>query len=254
MIRGLYTATTGMMVQRNKMNVLTNNIVNAETTGFKKDNLMSSAFDAVMLERTGDPNLTLLGRTDVGEYSYGSYAQEVITDFTGGDLEETGKSTDLAIVGDGFFAVETADGERYTRGGNFSVNAEGYLMTGDGNYLLGENGRIYVGSQDFTVANDGTITGQLAEEDKLRLVTFGNPENLRKQGNSLYYTYNGEQPIESEASTVRQGMQESSNVDIAEEMVDMITVYRKYEANQKAVTMNDQTLGLAVNKLGRLGV
>lgn len=252
MIRGLYTAATGMMVQRSKMDVLTNDIVNAETAGFKNDSLISSAFDSVMLERIDDPNVSVVG-TNAGKYSFGTHVDEMVTDFSQGDVEDTGRSTDLALEGDGFFSVETASGERYTRAGNFSVNEQGYLVTADGDYVQGKDGRIYVGSSDFSVTSDGTVTGSRAVTDQLKLVTFADTGNLRKQGDSLYYAYNGEQPTEATGCSVRQGAQESSNVEAAGSMVDMLTIYRKYEACQKAVTMNDETLSLAVNKLGRLG-
>lgn len=252
MIRGLYTAATGMMVQRKKMDVLTNNIVNAETTGFKSDDVVSSAFDSMMLERINDPNLSVVG-TDIGRYSFGTHVEEMVTDFTQGPIEDTGRSTDLALSGDGFFSIETPNGERYTRSGNFSVNAQGYLVTADGNYVLGKSGRIYVGNSNFSVSGDGTVTGDLAATDQLKLVTFTDTGNLRKQGDNLYYAYNGERPQAATDCSVRQGAQESSNVEAADTMVDMMTIYRKYEACQKAVTMNNETLGLAVNKLGRLG-
>lgn len=250
MIRGLYTAVTGMTVQRSKMDVLTNNIVNAETTGYKSDDLTTSAFDAEILKRIHDPDISVLG-TAVGKYSFGTHVDEKVTDFSQGALEDTGKDTDLALAGDGFFAVETPSGERYTRAGNFSVDGQGYLVTSDGNYVLGNKGRIYVGGDEFSVSASGAVSGDHAVPDQLRLVTFADTGSLRKQGDSLYAVYGGEQPTAA-ACQVRQGSLEASNVSVADSMVDMLTVYRKYEACQKAVTMNDETLGLA-NKLGRLG-
>ncbi|NLF35308.1 MAG: flagellar hook-basal body protein, partial [Clostridiales bacterium] len=149
MVRGLYTSATGMTVQRNKMDVLANNIVNAETTGYKKDTLVTSSFDEVMLLRVNDPGVSIYGAGRTGPYSFGTHVDELVTHFAGGSLEETGRSTDLAIVGQGFFVVETPGGERYTRSGNFSVDPEGYLVTGDGHYVLGEGGRLRVGSDGF---------------------------------------------------------------------------------------------------------
>lgn len=252
MVRGLYTAATGMTVQRNRMDVLTNNLANVETTGFKADSLVTSAFDEVMLTRIHDPNMRAYGGSDVGAYSFGTHIDELRTDFTQGSLEETGRTTDLAIQGDGFFAVETAAGERYTRAGNFAVSAEGYLVTPSGNYVLGESGRLYVGSSDFSVAPDGTVTGSAAGEDRLRLVTFDDPGVLRKEGDNLYYAYGGAAAVPAAQASVRQGAQESSNVQAADGMVDLITVYRKYEASQKIVSMTDDTIGIAVN-LGKVG-
>ena len=248
MVRGLYTAATGMTVQQNKMDVLTNNLVNAETTGYKKDTLVNATFQEVMLKRIHDPNLNVYGGADVGGYSYGTHVDELFTDFSEGNLEQTNKSTDLALTRNGFFAVETPQGERYTRSGNFSVDGDGYLVTEDGNYVLGDQGRIQVGSSDFSVTTDGTVSNG----DKLRLVTFQDLGTLRKQGNNLYYSYGNETAVPAQNVQVRQGMQEGSNVSLEDEMVDMVSVYRKYEASQKIVSMTDQTMGLAVN-LGKLG-
>ncbi len=251
MLRGLYTAATGMTVQRAKMDVLTNNIVNSSTTGYKSDTLVSSSFTEVMIERLGDPNILNTAR-EVGPFSFGTHIDEVFTDFAPGSVENTGAQTDLAISGEGFFAVDTPDGERYTRAGNFSVSQEGYLVTSDGYYVLGENGRINVGSGDFTVDAEGNVSVEGEARDTLRVVQFQETAGLRKQGDCLYYALNGEIPADAENAGVMQGYLEGSNVDIAGEMVDMITVYRTYEANQKILTMTDETLGMAVNNLGSL--
>lgn len=253
MVRGLYTAATGMNVQRNKMDVLTNNIVNAETTGFKADSLMTSTFDEVMLSRINDPNISILGSNDVGGYAFGTHVDELITDFATGALEQTNKNTDIALNGDGFFTIETAGGQvRYTKSGSFTVNSEGYLVTQDGGYVLGQNGRIYVGSSEFSVSANGQVTGENAAPDTLNIVTLTDVGVLRKTGNNLYTVYGDAAPVQSVNTTVKQGMLEGSNVNISDEMVDMISVYRKYEASQKIINMTDKTLGLTVN-LGRIG-
>ncbi len=251
MLRGLYTAATGMTVQRNKMDVLTNNIVNASTTGYKKDTLISSSFAEVLIERINDPYVISTSE-EVGPYSFGTHIDEIYTDYSPGNIESTGTQTDLAISGDGFFTVETPDGERYTRSGNFTVNQQGYLVTCGGYYVLGENGPISVGSGAFAVDGEGNITIDGEARGALRIVQFEETANLRKQGENLYYTLNGETPTDAVSCQVMQGQLESSNVDIADEMTDMIMVYRTYEANQKILTMTDETLGLAVNDLGSL--
>jgi flagellar basal-body rod protein FlgF len=251
MIRGLYTAATGMMVQRGRMDALTNNLVNADTTGYKNDEVMTSSFDSVMLKRINDPSVSVVG-TNAGPYSFGTHVDELVTDFSDGIYEQTDQDTDLSLTGNGFFVVETPNGERYTRAGNFAVDIDGYLVTSDGNYVLGQSGRIRVGSDTFGVSEDGTVTGENAVSDKLRLVAFQDG-TLRKEGNSLYYAYEGAQPQDAAGCKVMQGFLEGSNVSVADSMVDMLTLYRKYEACQKSVTMNDETLGLAANKLGRLG-
>jgi flagellar basal-body rod protein FlgG len=253
MVRGLYTAATGMTVQRSKMDIVTNNVVNAETTGFKADSLITSTFDEVMLSRINDPNISIMGTNDVGGYSFGTHVDELVTNFTTGSLEQTDKKTDIALDGDGFFTIETAGGQlQYTKSGNFTVNSEGWLVTQDGGYVQGQNGRLYVGSAEFTVSANGMVTGDMAVPDLLNIVTFDDPGVLRKAGNNLYTIYGDAAPVQSLNTTVRQGMLEASNVDITDEMVDMISVYRKYEASQKIVNMTDKTLELAVS-LGRIG-
>ena len=253
MVRGLYTAAAGMTVQRNKMDVLTNNVVNAETAGFKSDNLITSTFTEVMLSRINDPNISVIGSDTVGGYSYGAHVEELMTDFSAGLLEDTGKYTDLALTGDGFFTVQTAGGQiRYTRSGNFTVNADGFLVTQDGGFVMGQNGKIYVGAGKFSVSGTGEISGTTAIPDTLDIVSFADTGVLRKQGDNLYGVYGDAQPVRMENAAVRQGTLEASNVDISGEMVDMISVYRKYEANQKIANMTDKTLELAVN-LGRIG-
>jgi len=253
MVRGLYTAATGMIVQRNKMDVVTNNIANVETAGYKADTLVTSTFDEVMLQRLHDPNVNFVGAQDVGPYAYGTHVEELFTDFSQGVVEETGRNTDLAILGDGFFSVEAQDGRvLYTRSGNFTVNAEGYLTTQDGEYVLGQNGRVFVGSEDFTVLADGRVTGPQAVEDTLAIVSFEDPGVLRKAGNNLYDIYGGAQPIPAGARQIRQGALEGSNVSAIDEMVNMITVYRQYEINQRIVNMTDRSLEQTVT-LGRVG-
>jgi len=241
-----------MMVQRDRMDTVTNNITNADTTGYKQDSVVTSAFTEVMLSRINDPSVNILGGTQIGTYNYGTRVDKEYTDFSKGNYEGTDQSTDLAINGNGFFVVGTNDGERYTKAGNFAVDSAGYLVTEDGNYVLGENGKIHVGTSDFAVSADGTITAGGKTVDTLRLETFEDLTVLRKQGDNLYYAYGGAAPVAATDTTVKQGMLEGSNVDISNEMVDMLSLYRKYEANQKMVSMTDSSLELAAN-LGKLG-
>lgn len=248
MLRGLYTAASAMATQRSKMDVVTNNIVNAQTTGFKKDTVISASFDNVMLQEM-DAAKVLNARREVGPYSFGTYVDRVHTGFTQGTPQTTGKQTDLTIYGEGFFVIETDAGERYTRAGNFEVDAAGFLVTDAGDYVLGENGRIQVGSGEFSVSSQGTITVNDTTAGTLRIVTFADLNGLQKQGGNLYA---GAGAIQATDFKLAQGQLESSNVEIADELVKMLTTYRAYEASQKVLTMTDDTLGLAVNDIGRL--
>ncbi len=251
MLRSLYIAATGLMTQRSKMDVITNNITNADTTGYKTDRMISRSFEDMLLERMNDPAI-INSRPDVGPLNTGTHIDEITIDFSSGSLEETGETTDLAIQGDGFFCVQASQGVRYTRSGNFYVNADGNLVTQEGYYVLGQDGgQIHVGTSDFTVNEDGSVWTDEGQVGSLRIVQFQDTAGLRKTGDNLYVSYNNEQPTLVEAPVVKQGYLESSNVDIATEMVEMLTTSRAYESNQKIITMVDDTLDQAVNELAR---
>ncbi len=249
MVRGQYAAATGMMLQRDKMEVVTNNLVNVETSGYKADTLLTQSFDEVLLERINDENIVSFTQADVGLYNFGVHVNYIATGFEQGIMETTDRTTDLAIAGDGFFAVQTPDGERYTRAGAFGVDQNGYLVTADGHFVLGTSGPLLVGSTDITVDVTGGITSlEGLPLGQLRLVTFEDNASLRKQGSNLFA---GDAPIDSPAE-VRQGMLEGSNVDTAREMVEMMGLYRNYETNQRMLTMIDETVGMAATDIGRL--
>ena len=250
MLRSFYIASTGMLVQRKKMDVITNNITNSETTGYKKDQLLSRSFKDMMIARINDPAVINIS-TPVGLQNTGVHIDEVITNFTQGNMEETGRLSDMAIEGSGFFAISTTAGERYTRDGSFGVNSQGYLVTADGNYVQGENGRILVGSSKFSIDGQGNVTVNGASAGKLKIVTFADSAGLRKEGNNLYYNYNTS-AVANGQYNVKQGFLEGSNIDIAQEMVDMMAVSRTYDTNQRMVKMIDETLSKTVNDVGRV--
>jgi len=252
MVRGQYIAGTGMLLQRRLMENITNNISNADTTGYKKEHLVSHSFDEVLIKRINDPNV-LAQTPRVGPLNMGTQIDQLYVDFNEGNLEVTERSTDLALVGDAFFVVGTPGGERYTRSGAFYIDAAGYLADGEGNYLLGENGQIYVGGMNFTVDTLGGVRTSGAGEyaDRIRVVSFADNGELRKQGSNLYFSLQAPQ-AEPNQFKIAQGFLEGSNVDIGREMVDMLTVFRTYETNQRMLTIIDETVGKAVNEIGRL--
>lgn len=251
MVRGLYLAGTGMLVQRSKMDVITNNIANADTLGYKQDALVSRSFEDMLISRMNDPSVLNLTK-EVGPLGTGIHIDEVFTSFAQGTPEQTGISTDLCLVGNAFFVVNTPAGERYTRAGNFTLDAEGNLLDANGNQVQGEGGNIQLTSDRFLVTETGDIydldTGNQA--GKLRLVGFEEPQGLRKAGDN-YFTDSGAGPKDPENAQVLQGYIESSNVNIAEEMVDMIITSRSYESNQRSARMIDETLERAVNDIAK---
>jgi flagellar basal-body rod protein FlgG len=179
MLRGLYLAHTGMLTQQRRMDVVTNNLANATTAGFKQDDLLSRSFEAELIGRLEDPAM-MSTATPVGTFSHGVHIDEVATSFEQGSLEETGLATDLALSGDAFFAVATPTGERYTRAGNFKVSAAGVLTTQEGWPVLGPDGPLNIGQNGFAVSPSGRIQtpgGSL----QLRLVEFEKPAGVAQR-------------------------------------------------------------------------
>jgi flagellar basal-body rod protein FlgG len=251
MLRSLYIAGTGMLVQRKKMDVLTNNIANVETTGYKTDTLLSRSFKDMLIERMNDPAVINISNS-VGPLNTGVHIDEVVVNFLQGNLEETERLTDLALDGPGFFTVLTPNGERYTRDGGFGINSEGCLVTADGYYVQGSGGAINVGLGGFAVDSQGNITVDGNFVDQLKIVSFEDLAGLRKTGSNLYVNYTGQAASQAELGSVRQGALEASNVDITRQMVDMMEISRTYELNQRMVKMIDESLGKTVNEVGRV--
>jgi flagellar basal-body rod protein FlgG len=237
-----------MLTQSRRMDVITNNLTNAETKGFRSDTLVSQSFRDMLISRVSDPSV--FDSDSVGTHNTGIHIDRVYTSFVQGALEESGLSTDFALAGDGFFVVETPDGERYTRAGSFTVDADGALVTPLGQKVLGADGPLLVGAGEFTVASDGTVEADGRLIGRLRTVTFPDNGLLRKEGDNLFFNLEpAANPPADTAVEVRQGYLENANVDTAREMVDMLNVYRSYEINQRVLRMIDDSLGRAVNDI-----
>jgi flagellar basal-body rod protein FlgF len=253
LVRGLYTSAIGMKTQFKRMDVISNNLANVDNTGFKKDIVVSRSFPEELTKRINDRQNGFPNNRNIGRMSLGLYIDEVYTNFAQGSLSLTNDPFNLALDGKGFFAIQAEDGtERYTRDGSFVLNSDGILMTKEGNYVLGENGIISLEEQgNIRIDEEGNIYLNNELVDRLRIVNFNNPESLRKVGDNLLERSNQSAEIAFEGK-VLQGYLETSNVNVVQEMVDMITATRIYEANQKAVQTHDETLGKAVNEVGRV--
>ena len=256
MNRGLYTSAIGMMTQMNNIDVITNNMANIDTTGFKKDTSVVQSFSEKLMKIFNDDGSGLIKRDNtIGKVSLGNFVTEISTDFSTGSMKRTEGAYDLAIDGEGFFAVETInkDGsvsEKYTRDGSFTINANNELVTKEGNYVLGENGRIVIPSGKVRISENGSVYSNGEFIDKIKIVDFENKETLRKYGDNLYDKINEtkEKPFTRQ---VLQSHIETSNVNIVDEMVKMINVSRVYELNQKMVQTHDSVLGKAVNEIAK---
>ncbi len=257
MVRGLYTASNGMVAQQQKLDIMSNNLANVNTAGFKRDGVIVESFKSVLTKKVND--MSVPNDQVIGKMTLGSKVGNIYTDYSQGGATATGNPYNVAITGNGMITIgtENKQGEldtKYTRDGSFVVSSNGTLMTSEGNYVLGKNGKIVLESgthQNIRIAEDGTIFENDKMIDKIGLVDFENPESLRKIGNNLFRKTTDS--IEKDFSgSLCQGYTENSNVNTVREMVDMISVTRTFEANQKVIQTQDETLGKAVNDIGRL--
>ncbi|MCD8510250.1 MAG: flagellar hook-basal body protein [Bacillus sp. (in: Bacteria)] len=288
MFRGLYTATSGMLAHNRMQQILTNNLANINTPGFKQDKTAMRAFPAQLIKAMGTTPLHTggqsMGTTNtpsvVGTINTGVYLQEGIPTFTQGMLKETGIMTDMALVdehlpqnpatqqkGTLVFAVETENNEiRYTRNGSFTVNEAGYLTTGEGYSVLDENLRpIQVNSRELTVNGTGqllyTSTDGTETTSQLWIGYTENPLQFVKEGHNLLrweespegtLQFIGNVADGDIEGIVRQGFIEQSNVDITETMTQMLSTFRSFESNQRIIQAYDRSMEKTVNELGRV--
>jgi flagellar basal-body rod protein FlgF len=256
MIRGLYTSGWSMLAIEKKMDIISNNMANAATNGYKKDTLVLESFPELMTKRIKDFDGMSCRPNDIGTMRHSSDVGEVFTYYSQGQLNKTDNELDMALrdSDNAFFTIAVPDENGnlmafYTRDGAFSRNNNNMLVTKDGYAVLGENGPIFLQDGEFTVSEDGTITQNGEVIDKLLITEFQDTSVLIKYGYNLVRASEGAVTTEF-TGTVQQGFIELSNVNIIREMVDMITVMRLYEANQKILRTMDGTLEKAVNQVG----
>lgn len=257
MLRGLYTAWTGMSNEQKRLDVISNNMANSDTIGYKDERVSSQAFDQVLAIKVRDGSQAYHNQA-IGHLSLGVKVGEVYTDYSQGSVRETGNTFDLALSGKGFFTVNVTDKNgdthtRYTRNGQFQLTKDGVLTDADGNRIQGQAGDIAINpsAKNVTISADGTITADGTVVDTLKIVDFEDYDYLKKYGDTMYEPVDGATTIDA-STEVLQGYTEQSNVNVVKEMVDMITITRAYEANQKVIRSYDSMLDSAVNQVGRL--
>ena len=238
MVKGLYTAYTGMINEQKRLDTLSNNLANAATNGFKKEGMTSQTFSDELAIKIKDTS-----------------------------YDETGNETDFALDGDGFFAISFTDkagntSVKYTRDGAFTINTQGYLVTKDGDYVLNANGALnsdpgqanYIRldpNQDVTVDELGNVYQNNQVVARLGVVNVADYDYIEHYGENMYQLVQGGQ-IKASDAKVNQGFIEMSNVNVVNEMVDMITIARAYQAGQKVINSIDDTLDKTVNQVGKV--
>jgi len=239
MLKGIYKTAAGMLPQLARIDAVANNLANSRTSGFKREVVFAQELGKAQQKQ--------------GEVAADWQSQQVnlLTDYTQGALEQTGNSLDLAIDGDAFFVVSTPDGEMYTRNGSFTLSSEGQLVTKDGYAVLAENGEITVDGDEFTVSRSGEMMLDQKPLGTLQLVKFERPFPLVRTQSGLFGTLPGAPgPQSADDFALHQGMIESSNVELVTEMVQMMESYRNFEAGQRMIQIQDESLDKAINRLG----
>lgn len=259
MIRALFTAATGMIAQQLNLDVIANNLANVNTTGFKKS---KADFQDLMYQVLQEPGVSTSqqGVSPTGiQVGLGVRPASVSKLFSEGDFESTNNPLDVAIEGDGFFQVTLPSGETaYTRSGAFKLNQDGTLVTADG-FEITPTITVPPDALGITISTDGIVTVRQpnvatpTEVGQLQTVRFQNPAGLRAMGRNLFQetessgTPTTGNPGENGFGTLAQGFLESSNVSVVEEIVQMVTGQRAYEANSKVIQTADAILSTAIN-------
>lgn len=257
MVRGLYTAYTGMINQQKRMDTVTNNLANASTTGYKREGVTSKSFKEVLGVKIKDLSVPYLNE-GIGYMSLGVKIGENYTDYSQGSFKETGNTYDLGLDGQGFFAISFTDKNgnesvKYTRDGQFTTDVDGYLRTLEGDYVQGDAGNIMIPTDALQVSinQQGEIYADGEYVDTIQIVDFEDYNYIKKYGENLYDIVDGATEIESDAK-IRQGYLEMSNINVVNEMVEMITISRAYESNQKLIQTTDSMLEKSVNEVGKV--
>ncbi len=232
MNRGIYPPLAGAIALERRLEILSHNIGNIQTTGFKKD----TPIFATILAQTSGPSVAGL---DLFPLIAGLPA-----DRSQGVLAHTGEALDVALQGEGFLVVQTPDGLRYFRGGKLQRNSDGHLVTHNGDPLLGKRGPIKVPPGEMVINNAGKISVNNVAVGTLRLDTIAQGETTAKVGNR-YWTV-PDNPTPARETTVHQGMLEKSNVNPALDMVELIKVTREYEQMKKAIQAIDEMTSQAI--------
>lgn len=249
MIQGLYAAATGMMALEQRHEVIANNISNVSTPGFRRQGTIQKGFDTVLLNQLRNP-LWLDATAGPGG---GLKITETYTDFSGGPLRHTSNALDVALHGPGYIAVETPDGERFTRNGALTVDGDGQLATSEG-YKVQNVGQGAIDVMGGTVEIDraGQVFVDGRPSGKIRLVEFEEPSLLIRAGNGLFATPAATlgRSVPAENTTVLSESLEMANVQVPYELVQMMLGLRAYGANQRVINALDETMSRLIEQVG----
>lgn len=256
MLRSMYASVSSMITLQARQGIITNNLANINTTGYKSQTLVAKSFDDMLLHNKDNYKNGVSNVNELGSLNFGVRIDETATSYKQGTLISTENNTDFAIVGNGFFQVtDEQNNTYYTRDGSFKVNPQGYLVTNSGQYVMGINSqtgnseRIYIGSDLISISPDNSVMINGENRYKFNIVDFENYDNLTKYGNNLY---KGDGEFNSNNYSIKQKYLEGSNIDSINEVAMMMETVKEFEANQKVIQTIDSTLSQIANEIGRV--
>lgn len=254
MLRGIYTSVSSMLTLQARQSIVTNNLANINTTGYKEETLVGKSFEEVELynkDKYINGKATL---QELGSMSFGVSIDETVTSFRQGNHVSTENNTDFALEGDGFFKViDNNNNVFYTRDGSFKINTQGFLVTNTEHYVVGINSAtgneepIYVGNENISVTPENNIVINGVNSYKFKVIDFENYDDLVKRGENLY-SGNGE--FDANGFKVKQGYLEGSNVDYINATALLMETVKEFEANQKVIQTIDSMLSKIANEVG----
>ncbi len=245
MIRGLYSSANGLLAESTRNDVIASNLAGLSVPGFRRDIATVTAFGPVLDYTAGGAAAGLAGPSAILDSA-------VSVDLLPGAIRATGNRLDLALDGPGYFSVQTRNGEAYTRGGAFRIDSAGRLVTSAGDPVLGAAGPIVLRGGQVEVGENGDILVDGGRVDRLKLADFAPGAQVAKIGNGLLRVTAGAAQPAGPMARVRQGYLEEANVNAVSELAAMISSLRSFEASQRALQANDQTLEKAINEVGRV--
>lgn len=264
MLRGIYSAASGMLANQTKMDVIAQNLANVNTPGYKRETTVSQSFQSLLVQRINDqpePGQAESVPTLVGPMGLGTFVANTATRLTAGPLQATGNPLDVALRGDGFFVVQTENGPRYTRQGNFQQSSDGRLVTADGWVVQLADGTPAQAAPGelLSIDRNGEVRAGARLLGQLQIAASTQLGPMTKEGAGLWRVTDGAEtamvvaPGEAGAGyQIEVGFLEQSNVNSITEMVEMIATMRAYEASQRVIQTQDETLRRAVNDVGRI--
>lgn len=258
MIRGIHTVVSAMQAQQKRQEIMAKNLSNMLTTGYKQECTSVEGFAATIgrLEKGGSRTGLSLTASSLTLGSVGADlgVDRSWVDFRQGGVEETHRTLDVALEGDGFLQVRTPDGDYYSRGGALQVDAEGRLVTEEGYSVLADDGQeIFLPEGEPRMAGDGAITVNEQPVAMLSLTEFDPGTRMAKAGEGLYTPDDpNAQPLFAATTVAKQGFLEQSNVDQISVMTEMVSLMRAYQASQRMIIAQDELLSKAVNEVGKI--